>query len=387
MFLLYTLPWIVLVAFTFVRVRLPASLPAEGTLGGADIPLVSVIVPARDEARNIERCMRSLAASTYPRFEILVVDDRSSDGTGELARAVPPGRAEHLEVVRGTEVPEGWLGKPWACRQGADRARGEVLLFTDADTVHGARLLERAVAELERERADLLTVAGRQLMESFWERLVQPQVFFTMLLRFHDVGRWVERGRWRDAIANGQFLLFRRASYEALGGHEAVRDEVVEDLAFGQLVVREGRRLVLRMAEEDLATRMYRSLGDMVQGWSKNLVMGGLRTVPPMLRPVVMPATLFGIVALWIVPTVLLGAALAGFGGPALLAWSGVVTSVSLLFWMLFTHRMGAPARYGLLYPLGAAVHAYIFARSWIGGRRVRWKGRSYVLRPLSEQP
>ncbi len=387
MFLLYTLPWIGVAAFVLLRVRLPASLPDEGSGSSGAVPLVSVIVPARDEARNIQRCVRSLAASTYSRFEILVVDDRSTDGTGDLARAVPPDRAQRIEVVPGADVPEGWLGKPWACRQGAERARGQVLLFTDADTVHGARLLERAVTALERERADLLTVGGRQLMESFWERLVQPHVFFTMLLRFHDIGRWVERGRWRDAIANGQFLLFPRASYEALGGHEAVRDEVVEDLAFGQLVVRTGRRLVLRMAEDDLATRMYRSLGDMVQGWSKNLVMGGLRTMPPLLRPIVMPMTLLGIVALWIVPPLLLAASLAGFGSLSLLAWSALVTSLSALLWMLFTRRMGAPARYGLLYPLGAAIHAYIFGRSWMGGRRVRWKGRSYVLRPLSEQP
>ena len=153
---------------------------------------MSVVVPARDEAVNIGSCVASLAASTYPDFELVVVDDRSSDGTATLARAMGPGNARALRVLDGTELPEGWLGKPWACAQGAAGATGELLLFTDADTVHGPDLLGRAVAALEEDRADLLTVTGRQLMGSFWERLVQPQIFLMMIFRFHDIGGPVE---------------------------------------------------------------------------------------------------------------------------------------------------------------------------------------------------
>ncbi len=386
MYVLLSLPWVALVVFVLLRVRLPRDLPKHDS-PREDPPPVSVIVPARDEALNIERCMRSLCASEYARFEVIVVDDRSEDGTGDLARSVGPGSAERVEIVEGAEVPEGWLGKPWACWQGAQRARGDLLLFTDADTVHGARLLGRSVAALEEEGADLVTVAGKQIMDSFWERIVQPQIFMTMLLRFHDVVRSTERGRWRDAIANGQFLLFRRAAYEEMGGHKAVKDEVAEDLALAQLAVRGGHRLVLRMAEGDLSTRMYRSLSEMVRGWTKNLVMGGLQTIAPGLRPIVAPGTLVVVVGLWIAPPVMLVLSLAGLGGSGMLPWAALVTGISVLFWALFTRRMGAPARYGLLYPLGALVHAFIYVRSWSRGRRVRWKGRSYVLRPLSERP
>lgn len=385
--LLLALPWLAVPAFLVFVVRLPRRLPPRPERDGGR--LVSVIVPARNERVNIGECVRSLTASTYPSFEVIVVDDRSDDDTARLARAEPKGNARELVVVDGEALPDGWLGKPWACWQGARRARGDLLLFTDADTRHGPALLSRAVAGLEEDRADLLTVIGRQIMGTFWERLVQPQIFMTMIFRFPRIERMIAGGRWWDAIANGQFMLFRRDSYEALGGHEAVCDEVVEDLAFAQRVVREGRKLSLRMAEDDLATRMYRSLGGLVEGWSKNMVVGGLQGVPPSVRPVMAPLSLIVGVGLWIVPPMALALTLApwGLGGPRLTAWAATATGVSVGHWALLTRRMGAPAWYGFLYPLGAAVGVYIFLRSWLGGRNVVWKGRRYRLRPLHDRP
>jgi chlorobactene glucosyltransferase len=242
-------------------------------------------------------------------------------------------------------------------------------------------------------------VVGQQLMGSFWERLVQPHVFFTMLLRFPDFERVARNGNWRDAIANGQFLLFTRAAYERIGGHEAVKDEVVEDLALAQHVKRAGLRLRIRGAEESLATRMYRSLGELVEGWSKNIVIGGLQSVPPTLRPVLPPLAFVGGFLLWLAaPTMLLSAALGSLGadavfgtspalGDALVVWALVVYALSVVLWGRFSHRMGVPWWYGFLYPLGAAVVSFIFLRSWMRGRNVEWKGRRYVVRDASERP
>lgn len=378
--LLLTLPWLLLLAFVALRVRLPRELPESAPRDDGAAPLVSVVVPARNEAVNIGSCVTSLCSSRYPRFEVLVVDDCSDDGTGEIARGVASGAAERIVVMDGLALPDGWLGKPWACAQGARAARGELILFTDADTVHAPDLLERAVSALEADEADVVTVAGRQLMESFWERLVQPQVFLTMLLRFFDLERAIRRGRWRSAVANGQFLLFRREAYDALGGHEAVRGEVVEDLALAQLIVRRGRRLRVYTAESALATRMYRSLRHLVDGWSKNLLVGARQTLAPWLRPLVAPSAAATALGLWMAPPVALATSLSGAGGPGLLVWSATATVVSVVFWMTFTHRMGAPARYGLLYPLGAVVGLLILLRAWVWGRRVKWKGRAYVL-------
>ncbi len=384
--LLLTLPWLGVLAFLLFVARLPRELPGPGARAAAEAPFVSVIVPARNEALNIEACVGSLTASTYPAFEVIVVDDGSDDGTARLVRSMSPGNARRLHVIDGEELPPGWLGKPWACRQGAAAAGGELLLFTDADTIHGPELLGRAVLGLREERADLLTVIGRQLMESFWERLVQPQIFLVMLFRFPRFEKAAQNGRWRDAIANGQFMLFPRDAYEQLGGHEAVRDEVVEDLALAQLVKRRGLSLRIRSAETDLATRMYRSLGHIVEGWSKNIIMGGLQSVPPAARSFVAPLSLGVGVGLWLAPPAALVASLAGVGGSGLLLWSATAYAVSVVVWGLFTRQMGGPLSYGPLYPLGSLVGTYIFIRSWRRGRHIEWKGRRYEVPRASER-
>jgi chlorobactene glucosyltransferase len=375
--LLLTLPWLALLAFLALRVRTPRGL---GGKRAVETPFVSVVVPARNEAHNIGMCLSSLTASRYPAFEVVVVDDGSEDGTGDIARAMEPGAARRVTVVDGLPLPDGWLGKPWACAQGARAARGDLLLFTDADTIHGPDLLGQAVAALEEDGAEVVTVAGRQLMESFWERLVQPQLFMVLIMRFFDIEEALRQGRWRDAIANGQFLLFRRDTYEALGGHGAVRGEIVEDLVLAQLLVRRGHRLSVRMAEGQLSTRMYRSLRQVVDGWSKNLLVGARRTVAPWLRPLIAPAAAVAGVGLWIAPPVMLAFSLTGDGGRGLTLWSAVAVAVSVVCWAAFTRRMGAPAWYGLLYPLGSGVGLFILFRSWLWGSHVEWKGRAYVL-------
>jgi chlorobactene glucosyltransferase len=384
--LLLALPWGLLLLHLIVSARLPRDLldvAQARSLIPDPPPLVSVIIPARNEAHNIARVVGSVTASDYPIFEVVVVDDQSHDGTGDVARSLGAGRSQRLEVMTGRPLPEGWLGKPWSCSQGASVARGELLLFTDADTVHDPELLVRAVAGLIQDRADALTVLGRQLMETFWERVLQPSIFFLMLSRFRFARSPLAPARWRDAIANGQYLLFRREVYDALGGHEAVKGEVVEDLRLAQILVRGGRLLTLRRAEEALATRMYLGFAELVRGWSKNLALGAMHTVSPWLRPILVPGSLLVLIGFWIAPLVALLATLLAGGPPALLVWSSAVVLVSTLFWCAFTWRMGAPFAYGVFYPLGTLVTAWILLRSWLRGTRVEWKGREYRVRPL----
>lgn len=384
--LLWLLPWVGVIAYLVLVVRDPPGLPPLPSAGGAQAssrPAVSVIVPARDEAHNIERCVGSLVASDYPDFEVIVVDDRSADGTGAAARRVASGRARRLLVLDGAELPEGWFGKQWACWQGTAAARGELLLFTDADTVHDPTLLARSVAALAAERADCVTVIGRQIMDSFWERLVQPQVFMLLAVRYPRMGEHpLPRRRWRGAIANGQYLLFERGAYERLGGHQAVRYEAAEDLRLAQRLVREGGRLVVRYSYAGLGTRMYRGLGEVVAGWSKNMIPAGLQTVHPWLRPVTPLAMFVSGAFAWLLPPVVLVATLLGAGGAMrgdLHLWAAVATVLLMLFWSGVSRRFGAPAWMGLLYPLGALVGHWILLRSWLGRRRVQWKGRSYA--------
>lgn len=407
--MLATLPWVASLLFILWRTKLPRELPSVQRHGVASTdepdardlqPSVSVVIPARNEEHNIGRCAASLIASDYRDFEIIVVDDRSEDGTVSAARDVPVGHARRVRVIEGEPLPAGWLGKPWACFQGARAATGEVLLFTDADTSHAPDLLARAVRGLHEERADLLTLVGRQLMETFWERLLQPHVFLAMLYRFPDFEGVARNERWRDAIANGQYIMMPAASYHRLGGHGAVKDQVVEDLALAQHVKRAGMRLRVRSAEDGLSTRMYRSLGELIEGWSKNLIIGGQLTFPRWMRPWVPPVALTMAVVMWLVPpavlvSLVLARAVGGDpvqGGPdgtaaALFVWAAVAVAASTIQFIYFTRRMGAAPWYGLLYPVAAAVTTYIFLRSWVRGRNVRWKGRDYRVPSASSSP
>ena len=336
-------------------------------------PLVSVIVPARDEAANIEPCVRSILSAHYAPLELIVVDDRSSDGTAEiverLARA--PEARGRLRLVRGAELPAGWFGKQWALVQGYGAARGELLLFADADTRHHPELVARTVRALGTERVALVSVVPRQEMATFWERLVQPHMVFVLASRVGDLGR-VNRTRvaW-NAIANGQFILTTRAAYTAVGTHEAVRHTVVEDMALAQAYVRHHLDIFLTHGEQYMSTRMYRDLAGIVAGWTKNLATGVPLAFPPSwaARRVV-PYVMWLPALAWILPP--LGWAV--FAWP----WAAATTAMSLAIWLVAYRTAEAPLRYAFLYPLGAALVAYIMIRSAWRGSNIEWRGRHY---------
>jgi len=337
-------------------------------------PLASVIVPARNEAVNIERCVRSILATEYRPFEVIVVDDRSSDATPEIVeRLVRSVEGEgRVRLVRGRELPDGWFGKPWAIVQGYRVARGDLLLFTDADTWHHSELLPRTVALLTAERVDLVSVVSRQEVVTFWERLVQPHVLLALASRVGDVRR-VNRTRiaW-DAIASGAYILTTRRAYDAVGTHESVKGSVAEDVALAQAYVRHHLDIFLTHAKQFMSVRMYRSLAEIVEGWSKNLALGAPLMFPPL--PFVRRAApyLMWLPALcWVLPPMLW----AVYGW----SWAAATTLVALVIWIALYRAEGAPVRYALLYPLGAAMVAYIMIRSAWRGEKVQWRGRTYT--------
>jgi len=374
--LLATLPWIAILGFLpllyWRRPRLRDYGPSENG------PLVSIIVPARNEASHIVWCVRSLLRTTYRNFELIIVDDRSEDGTGEILAALQERGVDNVRVVEGAPLPPGWFGKPWACWQGYRHARGELLLFTDADTRHEPDLLGHAVAATEAEGVDLVTVLPRQILASFWERLIMPQFLVTLMLRYGSAGR-INRARDPlDVIANGQFILIRREAYEAIGGHEGVRGEVAEDLRLAQRTVAAGRRLLMAHAEELMSTRMYESLRDILAGWSKNVATGGRQTVSSWLRPALPYLIAAWFVLMWVMPPAVFALALQARAGDAVVGWSAGATAASLLFWLLAYARFGVLRIHVLLYPIGALVAAWILVRSGLRGRRIEWKGRRY---------
>ena len=371
--LLLAAPWIA-VLLIVVRRYAGRSPRLWNYVPAAEGPSLSVIIPARNEAANIERCVRSVLRSAYRPLEVIVVDDRSSDGTAGIAEwiAAAPEARGRLRVLHGADLPEGWFGKPWALVQGYRAASGDLLLFADADTWQDPDLIPRAVTALRNEHVDLVSVLPRQEMETFWERLVQPHVFFALQARVGDLRR-VNRTRvvW-NAIANGQFILTNRVAYEAIGTHATVKDTVAEDVALAQAYAAHGRDIYLLHAEEFMRTRMYRSLGEIVEGWSKNLALGAPLMMPPLLLVRrVLPYVMWLPVLAWIGPPL----------GWLVFRWDFTLLAMaaSLLTWLEVYRREQAPVWYALLYPLGACMVAYIMLRSaWRGRRRVEWKGRVY---------
>lgn len=368
------LPWAVpFLAF----LRLARHRPDLSRAAAASGRLVSIIVPARNEEFNLPTLLDSLLETSYQPVEIVLVDDRSTDRTAAMARAYAE-RDARVRLIAGANLPAGWFGKPWACVQGYRAARGDLLLFTDADTRHAPDLLGRAVGALESGRRDLVTVIGRMVCGSFWERVIMPIIGALLAIRFHPSA--VNRAHTAsEVIANGQFILVTRESYEAVGTHAAVKHEVAEDLAMAQLYFRAGRPQHFAFALRLLETRMYSSLAGLVEGWSKNVYVGGRRSFPdePIRRALI--PVMFAIGALfWLLPPVTLVLALIGIA-PAWLEPAALATGLSALFWMLFDAGFGINPVYGLSYPLGVVMTGWIFARSTMRGtRKIEWRGRTY---------
>jgi chlorobactene glucosyltransferase len=236
-----------------------------------DIPnaqLISVIVPARNEAANIERCVRSLLAQTYPNLEIIVIDDGSTDATPAILARLAA-ESSRLQVIIGRPLPRGWLGKPHAVHQGARRAQGDWLLFVDADVTLEPSVLSSAYMAAQRDRAAMISLWARQELGTWWERIVQPVIIG--LNHAIDPFQRSSSLRHPNAVcANGQFMLVDRQAYEQIGGHAAVRDELVEDQKLSWHFKRAGHRVLMLDGTWGLSTRMYTSLRGIWEGWSKS---------------------------------------------------------------------------------------------------------------------
>jgi len=227
---------------------------------------VTIVVPARNEEACLGDCLASLVAQTGVRSEIVVVDDHSTDRTGEIARSFPG-----VRVISPGPLPEGWTGKNNAVIAGAKEVRGEWLLFTDADTVHLPGSLARALAEAKEHGAELLSYSPEQIAVTFWELAILP-VVFAELARQYPPSK-VSDPASPIAAANGQYILIRRETYEAVGGHAAIAASLLEDVALARAVKDSGRKIRFRYAADAVRTRMYRNFRQLREGWTKNLAL------------------------------------------------------------------------------------------------------------------
>jgi chlorobactene glucosyltransferase len=248
-----------------LRRRNPTLAPKE--FSRSPRPRVSVIVPAKDEEKNIENCLQHLLLQNYDNYEIIVVDDRSGDATPQILETYRRNSKIPLKIVRVEKLPPGWTGKNHAMHVGAKAAAGEWLLFTDADTTHSPLSLSTALDKAVTDGIDFLTLAPETESESFWEHTVQPLAVSSLALWFDPAK--VNDPKHPGVLANGQFLLIEKIAYEQVGGSESVKDKVVEDVELAKRF-RSGGKLVQFLDGTRLySTRMYSSLAEIHRGWTR----------------------------------------------------------------------------------------------------------------------
>ncbi len=376
--------WLALVAWLISRAvrqrNVLAGVPPSARDPGPTAPRIAVIVPARNEAANIGPCVESLSAQQYPRdrLAIVVVDDDSTDATPAIVAALAR-HDERITLLRAPPLPPGWKGKVNACCTGAAAAPADAqwLCFLDADMRTVPRAIASAVEAASALELDLLTLAPRHELGSFAERLMLPCGLY--LLGFYQDLERIQAPDSDQVVATGQFMLLRRAAYEAVGGHAPVCGAICEDVELALLMKRRGHRVLLMDGSLLLSTRMYTGWSTLWPGFAKNLIQllgGPLRTL--LAAPVIVALAW---TAVWL-PLFDLARVLQGVGGaPPALAFAALGSAAVVGLHVGGAVHFRIPWWYGLLFPLGYTAGAVMALDSvrWRFTGRVHWKGRVYT--------
>ena len=352
--------------------RLSRVVPAPGPL-----PRVSIVIPARNEERSIEAAVRSQLAQQYPDFEVIVVDDQSTDRTGEILASLARENSK-LRVVAGSAPPAGWLGQPHALWLGARASTSPILLFVDADVIYGSDALALAVAFLRDAHADLLCVLPRIEMQGFWESVLMPYLLGAYFLGPGFLTNW-DRAR-SIAAGGGAGNLITRESYDRIGGHAAIRDSVIDDVHLALRVKGSGLRARTVRAEEQVSVRMYRGFREVFDGFTKNVayVFGGPFGAAFLFQ------NLLGILLALVPAAVLVGSLLGAPVPPADVRLAAAAYGFLTLLYAAMAAALRHSVWPSLAHPIMTAVWAGIIARSFyhrIIRRRLTWRGREFDAR------
>lgn len=347
-----------------------------------ELPFVSVLVPARNEETKIARCIESLLAQDYPNFELVVIDDRSTDSTGDIIQAIAA-RDNRLKFVRGKDAPAGWIGKCNALAHAVGYASGEFFIFTDADTYHHPNSLRDSVSHAIDNKIDLISFVPMQELGSFSERLVMPVLLSSFLIGdpFHTVNDPTAA----RAYAYGQYILCRRSSYLSVGGHQSVRDEIVEDHAIARVFKEKGFKIEVADGKALYSVRMYTDLESMWMGWTKNLYSFIESKVSNLVMMIILTNSV--VVLPWLFLAYVVSLWVKGDIDQSLYSLTALVVAqiCVLALWNRLTacHHAGLKWYHFLLTPFGCMTMSLLYIHSAYlvhTGGQVNWKGRRYVV-------
>lgn len=378
----FSLVYLLITSVVLIRNRIQFTSLAEEDNNQADQPVISVCVPARNEEQNIERLMLSICDQSYPKLELLVLDDFSTDATPGLIEEI---RTRYPQIVHSVEPapkPEDWLGKPWACQQLGDQTRGDILLFLDADTVLYPGMIQHVANAFSNDNLDMLTVWPEQELKSFWEKTVVPLIYYALVTLLpatyvYRSPRWIPSFLRKKiapmfAAACGQCIGFTKDTYSTIGGHRSVKNKVVEDVALAKRV--KSKRLTLRMFTgiNCIRCRMYRSEKEIFNGLRKNFFPGFDRSLPVFLLMAILHLIVF-VLPFFVFPTSIY------LQSPALFFVSVASLSLILLHRFILAVWFRWNPLFGFLHPLGVLWFERLGMHSvadHFTGRKVRWKGR-----------
>jgi chlorobactene glucosyltransferase len=374
---LVVLAWIVIVVLTARGLTRQRSLAPSSNLRltESDAPLVSILVPARNEEnRVLEACIRSILAQDYGNFEVIAVDDRSTDQTGAILERLAK-NDDRLRVIEGEELPGEWLGKPYAMQQALNYARGEWILATDADMIFEPSALRTAVARALDNNGDALTLIPLFEAGSFWERVMIPtwEWVFLMFAVFYRI----DDPKSDRAVGIGGFFLMRRTVLDRVGGYEALKDEVMEDARLAERIKKSGAGFLVEPAPALIRTRMYKTFREMWECSTKNWFSGVNFSFPFAMLCVVsmyLVAVVPPLIALTALVALASGTDLSALLVPATLSWL-----LQMLVMAIVIRRSEVSVAYALTVPLGLGLlYAMLFDSSVriTMGTGVTWKGR-----------
>lgn len=379
----FSLFYLLVTSIILIRNRFDLTPLPHASDSSSQTKKISVCIPARNEEHVIGYLLGSLVNQDYENMEILVLDDRSSDQTAEIVQSFAENHPGLVRLIRGEEKPGEWLGKPWACQQLANNASGDYLLFLDADTILRPGMLERISTAFSNDSLQMVTVWPQQQLGSFWERTVIPLIYYALVtllpaIYVYRKPRWMPKFVYKQfsssfAAACGQCMAFTKEAYVKIGGHQTVKNDIVEDVELAKAVKNHGLTMRMYQGVGSISCRMYRSQKEMFEGLRKNFLAGFGYSITRFLIAAILHVVVFVIPFFTLIYDV--------FSTAAPLFFLSVSSlTIILLHRLILAIWFRWNPIYGFLHPLGVLWFQWLgLVKLWdrFTGKKISWKGRN----------